>query len=87
MKDEELQERADKVAAAIEGLEVMEAVDVIGKGCMISSKKDQTHALINIYIIGKMIEECHAEKAVVKIKRDGSLSFQIIAGKEKKLSI
>ena len=87
MKTEELQERAEKVAAAIEGLEVMEAVDVIGKGCMISSKKDQTHALINIYIIGKMIEECNAEKAVFKIKRDGSLSFEIIAGKEKKLSI
>ena len=87
MKDEELQERADKVAAAIEGLRVMDAVEVIGKGCMISSKKDQTHALINIYIIGKMIEECHAEKAVFKIKRDGSLSFEIIAGKEKKLSI
>lgn len=50
MKEEELQERAEKVAAAIEGLEVMDAVDVIGKGCMISSKKDQTHALINIYI-------------------------------------
>lgn len=87
MKAEELQERAEKVAAAIEGLEVMEAVDVIGKGCMISAKKDQTHALINIYIIGKMIAECHAEKAVFKIKRDGSLSFEIIAGKEKKLSI
>lgn len=87
MKPEELQERAEKVAAAIEGLEVMDAVDVIGQGCMISAKKDQTHALINIYIIGKMIEECHAEKAVIKIKKDGSLSFEIIAGKEKKLSI
>ena len=87
MKEEELQERADKVAAAIEGLDVMEAVDVIGKGCMISANKDPMHALINIYIIGKMIQECNAEKAVVKIKRDGSLSFEIIAGKEKKLSI
>lgn len=82
-----MQEKAEKVAAAIEGLEVMDAVDVIGKGCMISAKKDQTHTLINIYIIGKMIEECRAEKAVIKIKRDGSLSFEIIAGKEKKLSI
>ena len=87
MKAEELLERAEKVAAAIEGLEVMNAVYIIGQGCMISAKKDQTHALINIYIIGKMIEECHAEKAVIKIKRDGSLSFEIIAGKEKKLSI
>lgn len=87
MKDEELQYRAEKVAATIEGLEVMDAVDVIGKGCIISTKKDKAHALINIYIIGKMIEECHAEKAVFKIKRDGLLSFEIIAGKEKKLSI
>ena len=83
MKAEELQERAEKVAAAIEGLEVMDAVDVIGKGCMISAKKDQTHALINIYAISKMIKECHAEKAVIKIKRDSSLSFEIIAGKER----
>ena len=87
MKEEELQERAEKVAAAIEGLEVMDAVEVIGKGCMISAKKDPTHALINIYIIGKMIGECRGEKAVFKIKRDGSLSFEIIAGNEKKLSI
>lgn len=87
MKGEELQYRAEKVAAAIDELEVMDAVDVIGKGCMISAKKDQTHALINIYIIGKMIEECHAGKAVVKINKDGSLSFDIVAGKEKKISI
>ena len=87
MKDEELQYRAEKVAAAIEGLEVMGAVEVVGTAINISAKKDQTHALINIYIIGKMIEECHADKAVIKIKRDGSLSFKIIAGKEKKLSI
>lgn len=87
MKAEELQERAEKVAAAIEGLEVMDAVDVIGKGCMLSAQKEQTHALINIYIIGKMIEECRAEKAVIKINKAGSLSFEIIAGKEKKLSI
>ena len=87
MTPEELQYRAEEVAAAIEGLEVMDAVDVIGTAVNISAKKDQTHALINIYIIGKMIEECHAEKAVIKIKRDGSLSFEIIAGKEKKLSI
>lgn len=87
MKEEELQYRAEKVAAAIEGLEVMDAVDVIGKAINISSKKDKAHALINIYAIGKMIESMHAEKGVIKIKRDGSLSFEIIAGKEKKLSI
>ena len=34
-----------------------------------------------------MIESMHAEKAVININRDGSLSFEIIAGKEKKLSI
>lgn len=87
MKEEELQYRAEKVAAAIEGLEVMDAVDVIGTAINISGKKDNQHALINIYIIGKMIKECHAEKAVIKINKDGSLSFEIIAGKEKKLSI
>lgn len=75
------------MAAAIEGLEVMDAVEVVGTAINISAKKDQTHALINIYAIGKMIVECNAEKAVIKINKDGSLSFEIIAGKEKKLSI
>lgn len=87
MKAEELQERAEKVAAAIEGLEVMDAVEVVGTAINISRKKNNQHALINIYAIGKMIESVHAEKAVVKINKDGSLSFEIIAGKEKKLSI
>ena len=50
MTPEELQYRAEEVAAAIEGLEVMDAVDVIGTAVNISAKKDQTHALINIYI-------------------------------------
>lgn len=87
MIDEELQYRAEEVAAAIEGLEVMDAVEVVGTAINISSKKDKAHALINIYTTGKMIESMHAEKAVIKINRDGSLSFEIIAGKEKKLSI
>ena len=87
MKEEELQYRAEEVAAAIDGLEVMDAVDVIGTAINISSKKDKAHALINIYAIGRMIESMHGEKAVIKINKDGSLSFEVSAGKEKKLSI
>ena len=87
MKPEELQYRAEKVAAAIEGLEVMDAVEVVGTAINISAKKNNQHALINIYAIGKIIESMHAEKAVIKINKDGSLSFEISAGKEKMLSI
>ena len=94
MSKEEIMKRAEQFADAIEGLELMEAVDVFGQGCIISTnrgkerndKREMMHAMIGIYYIGKLIEEVHGRSALVKINDNGSLSFSLGAnGVEQKI--
>ena len=86
MKEEQIMQRAEAFARQIEGCELMEAVDVLGQGLVIASKKKPEHALVAIYYIGKLISEMHGRSALVKIQDDGTLSFSIGAnGVEQKL--
>ena len=79
MKEQEIEARAAVVAEQFAGCEIMEAVDVLGNALVMASKKEPTHALIAIYYIGKLIEETHGRSALVKIEKDGHLSFTIAA--------
>lgn len=75
MKNKE--ERVAQVRNAIDGLEVMEAVDVLCEA--INSCQTKQLCLVTIAYIGKLIEECHGRSALIKINDDGSLSFSIAA--------
>ena len=71
------EERVAQVIDAIDGMEVMDAVEVFGKA--INNCKNKEMVLIPMYYIGRIIEECHGRSALLKINDDGSLSFSIAA--------
>ena len=71
------EERVAQVIDAIDGMELMDAVDVIGQA--INGCKKKQLCLTCIYYIGRLIEEMHGRSALVKINDDGSLSFSIAA--------
>ena len=86
MSKEEIMKRAEQFANAIEGCELMEAVDVFGRGIVLASEKNCIHSLIGIYYIGKLIEGVHGRSALVKINDGGTISFSIGAnGVEQKI--
>ena len=83
--DEELIPLAEKVADIIDGLELMEAVDVIGHAFNVSSDKgNKTHRLIDIFMIAKMVSEVKGRQGIVQINDDGTVSFIIKSHKEVK---
>lgn len=71
------EERIAQVINAIDGLELMEAVDIFGQA--INKCETKQMCLVPIAYIGKLIEECHGRSALIKIENDGSLSFTIAA--------
>ena len=88
LNQEEILKRANIVADAIDGLEIMDAIDVFGHAQNISVRKgNQIHCLLLVYCIAKMVNAVHGEQGIVKIKKDGSVSFVIKAGKDKKLEV
>ena len=76
--DQELEALAAKVAEVLDGLELMEAVYVIGTAFNISSGKgNKTHPLIDIYMIAKMVSEIKGRQGIVQINDDGTVSFVV----------
>ena len=69
------EERVAQVIDAIDGMELMDAVDIIGEA--ITNCKSKHLILVPMYYIGKIMEETHASSALLKINDDGSLSFTI----------
>ena len=85
MEEKDIEARAAKVADVLDGLELMEAVDVIGTASNMSVKKgNDTHALINIYAIAKMVESVKGRQGIVQINDDGTVSYIIKAHGEVK---
>ena len=77
-------DRVAQVVNAIEGMELMDAVDIIGKA--INSCKKRDLCLVPVFYIGKLLEEAHGRSALIKIEDDGHLSMSIAAnGVEQKL--
>lgn len=80
----EKEDRVKQVINAIDGMELMDVVDVIGEAINSCEKKDL--CLVPIWYIGKLMEEAHARSTLIKIDDDGSLSMSIAAnGVEQKL--
>ena len=77
MTTHEKEARVAQVITAIDGLEVMDAVEIFGEA--INNCQTKHMILIPMYYIGKLIEEVHGRSALVKINNDGSLSFSIAA--------
>lgn len=78
------EDRVAQVVNAIEGMELMYAVDIIGKA--INSCKKQDLCLVPVFYIGKLIEGMHGRSALIKIEDDGHLSMSIAAnGVEQKI--
>ena len=73
----EKEARVAQVITAIDGLEVMDAVEIFGKA--INNCQTKQMILIPMYYIGKIIEEVHGRSALIKINEDGSLSFSLAA--------
>ena len=77
MTTNEKEARVAQVITAIDGLEVMDAVEIFGKA--INKCQTKQMRLIPMYYIGKLIEEVHGRSALIKINDDGSLSFSLAA--------
>jgi len=67
----------------------MTAIEILGEGLNIALKSErcQFAPLIPIWYIAKLVSGMNGEKGIVKINKDGSVSFEIQAGREKKMSI
>lgn len=77
MTDKEKAARTAQVITALDGLEIMDAVEVFGKA--INKCETKQMILLPMYYIGKIIEEVHGRSALIKINDDGSLSFSLAA--------
>lgn len=89
MKEQEITKRAALIAEALIGTDGMDSVDVLGEGLNIAFKSGKcTHApIIPIWYVANLVSEVNGQKGIVTIKKDGSMSFTIQAGKEKKMHI
>ena len=84
MKQEEKTQLAEQVAEIICGLEVRDAIDVIGQAQSIAAKSNSQYSLISIYVIADMVAAMNGEKATIALTKDGSVSFNIDAKKRTK---
>ena len=74
------EERIEQVASALDGIEVMDAVDILGEALnKCKSKKSKLLVAMPVFYIGKLIESMHGRSALIKIEDDGHLSFSIAA--------
>ena len=69
--------RIAQIIDAIDGMQIMDAVDVLGDA--INNCKTKHMCLVPIYYIGRLLEGSNARSGLVKINDDGSLSFTIAA--------
>lgn len=77
MTTNEKEARVAQVITALDGLDVMDAVEIFGNA--INNCQTKQMILIPVYFIGKLIEEVHGRSALIKINDDGSLSFSLAA--------
>lgn len=84
MKQEEKTQLAEQVAEIICGLEVRDAIDVIGQAQSIAAKSNPQYSLISIYIIADMVAAMNGGKAIIALDKDGSVSFNLKAKKDDK---
>ena len=84
MKQEQNTQLAEQIAEIICGLDVRDAIDVIGQAQSIAAKSNPQYSLISIYIIADMVAAMNGEKATIALTKDGSVSFNIDAKKEDK---
>lgn len=84
MKEEKKTQLAEQIAYIICGLEVRDAIDVIGQAQSIAAKSNPQYSLISIYVIADMVAAMNGEKATIVLTKDGSVSFNIDAKKESK---
>lgn len=84
MKQEQKTQLAGQVAEIICGLEVRDAIDVIGQAQSIAAKSNPQYSLISIYVIADMVAAMNGEKATIALTKDGSVSFNIDAKKDSK---
>lgn len=89
MEKQEIAKRAALIAEALIGTDSMDAVDVLGNGLNIAYDSGRCkHApIIPMWYVAKFVSATNGDKGIVKVNKDGSVSFEIRAGKEKKLSI
>lgn len=84
MTEREKEDRIAQIITALDGADIMDAVDILGyalNGC-----KNKDLCIVLIAYIGKLIESVHGRSALIKIEDDGHLSFSIAAnGVEQKI--
>jgi hypothetical protein len=80
MKKQERTQVATQIADLLNGLSLEDAFNIIGEAENISTKNgNQHHMLISIYVIAKWASSANAQKAVITIEDDGSVSFELKA--------
>lgn len=95
MKEEQMKPIVEKIVEAFDGIEIADAIDIYGTALSIISKHGQeTHdlnkmqyAMLPMYHVARLVSECHGRDGIIHIKDDGSISFTIQAGKNKKLEV
>lgn len=80
MKKQERTQVATQIADLLNGLSLSDAFNIIGEAENISAKNgNQYHALISLYVIAELASSANAQKAVITIEDDGSVSFELKA--------
>jgi len=77
--------KAKAIADALDGVEVRDAIDIVGNALNIAAKKDSAMALIDVYIIAKMVNHMNGRRAIIEIKDNGNVTFEIAADDGKEL--
>jgi hypothetical protein len=80
MTEQERTQVATQIADLLNGLSIKDAFNIIGEAENISAKNgNQHHALISLYVIAELVSSANAQKAVITIEDDGSVSFELKA--------
>ena len=84
MTEREKDIRVAQVITALDGMDIMDAVDILGNA--LNGCKNKSLCIVPIAYIGKLIESVHGRSALIKIEDDGHLSMSIAAnGVEQKI--
>lgn len=87
MTQEELVQRSQQIADLIVGLELRDAIDVVGHACQLASKSNPRYSLIPIHYIADLVVAQDARRAIVEVTDKGGVKFTVEAKEGKGLDI
>ena len=87
MTPEELVQRSQQIADLIVGLELRDAIDVVGHACQLASKSNPHYGLITMYNIADLVVAQEGRRAIIEVTDKGGVKFTVEAKKVKGLNV